>query len=120
MKNREPLFRKLSAQQDSVRPHTAIRNSAVFQGRLLKRTPLSPLQRVGKLILAGFFIAVGTFFLAGTVSDFRSHSDVDSYGLMVSAVFVVMGFGLGMKMAIDAIFPPKGAGMRASGQRRTG
>lgn len=106
MKNRGRFLQKLSAQQNSVLPHRAIRNSAVFQGRLLKRIPLSPLQRVGKLILAGFFLSLGAFFLVGIVSDFRSHSEVDAFGLMVSAVFIVAGFGLGMKMAIDAIFPP--------------
>jgi hypothetical protein len=108
MKNRDRFFQQLSAQQNSVLPHRALRNSAVFQGRLLKRMPLSPLQRVGKLILAAYFIALGTFFLVGIVSDFRAHSDGDFFGSLVSAVFIVVGFGLGMKMALDAIFPPSG------------
>jgi hypothetical protein len=115
MKNRNRLFQKLSAQQNSVLPHQALRNSAVFQGRLFKRMPLSPLQRVGKLILAAFFLLIGAFFLVGLVSDFLSHSDIDFYGLIVGAVFIVVGFGLGMKMAIDAVSFPKGA--RGDSQR---
>jgi len=100
-------LRHWADRQNSVLPHKVIRNSALFQGNLLKRLPLSPLQRIGKLLIAFFFVAVGIFFLAGAVSDFRSAYEINPFGLMMSILFVAMGFGLGVKLTIDVILAPK-------------
>ena len=106
MKNKPHDFQKLWARQRNVLPHDVIPNSGLFQGRLLSSTTAtSPIQRIGKVVIGLFFLGLGCFFLAGIISDFMRHREVDVFGLMVAVSFVALGIPLGLKLNLDAAFP---------------
>src|SRR4051794_41098676 len=106
MKNKLNDFQELRARQKNVLPHEAIPNSGLFQGRLLSSTiAASPVQRIGKVVIGLFFLGEGCFFLAGIISDFMGHKEVNVFGFVVAAFFVVLSIALGLKLNLDAAFP---------------
>jgi hypothetical protein len=65
----------------------------------------SPVQRIGKAVIGLFFLGLACFFLAGIISDFVGHREVNVFGFMIAVFFIVLGIPLGLKLNLDAAFP---------------